>query len=291
MSIKTFGAESSAEDCILTLDRVFTLLEDIDIKVNPSCRFAMFRRNFEQFYDHVMLAGKNPNDYKLTELLEGFRDYSELKIICSSNKLLTEARGDIQLIMSGNTLDSMDKNRTARDVQFQLSFAAHLELAGYNISVQEPDFLVEKNGLTYSVAAKRLSGKGSIYNNIVKAEKQIKNFPYPGFIVLSIERLMDEKDFVMYIEEADLSAEISYALMLKIIKKHFNPKHFTRDDQVKALVFSFSMGCISPNYEPGYSSAFTYFPIEGLSSESGQEVVTFFDNYSIKSPSFFSISQ
>ncbi|MGO4498590.1 hypothetical protein AB4114_22170 [Paenibacillus sp. 2RAB27] len=208
MSIMAFGADSPAEDCILTLDRLFVLLEDIDIKVSPSCRFAVFRRNFEKYYNHVMVAGKNPYDFNLTELLEGFRDYSELKMICSSDKLLTEARMDIRLILSGNILDSMDKNRTARDVQFQLSFAAHLELAGYNISVREPDFLVEKDGLTYSAAAKRLSGKGSIYSNIIKAEKQIKQFLYPGLIVLSIERLMDEKDFVLYIEDNDLSAEI-----------------------------------------------------------------------------------
>lgn len=290
MNQMSFGADSPAEECIENLDRIFEQLENNNIKVNPSCRFAIFRKTFEKYYSQVVLAGRNPYDFNLPELLEGYRDYCELKLICSSSKLMSEAVNDIKKIMSGNILDSKDNNRTARDIQFQLSFAAHLELAGYNISIQEPDFLIERNGMLYSVAAKRLSGKSSIYSNIVKAEKQILKYPYPGFIALSIERLMDEKDFVLYLEDSNQSSEISYGLMLNILKSQFTPKHFSRDDQVRALIFSFSMGCISPYYEPGYSSAFTYFSVKEPESDYGREVASFFSHYSITDQGFFPVS-
>ncbi|ETT38032.1 hypothetical protein C161_07908 [Paenibacillus sp. FSL R5-192] len=278
MNSFSFGAESSAEKCLENMDRIFMGLEKKNIKVHPSCRFSIFRKNFEEFYSKVIVGDEESESFNLPGLLEGYRDYCELKLIYSSNKL-----------MSGNILNSMDKNRTARDIQFQLSFAAHLELAGYSLIIQEPDFLIEKNGMIYSVAAKRLSGKSSVYNNIVKAEQQILNHSYPGFIALSVERLMDEKDFLLYLNDPDQGSEICYRLMYKLIASNFNSKHFVRNDQVRALLFSFSMGCIAPDLEPGYSSAFTYFSVKEPESKYGKEVEDFFSHYCITDEDFFSV--
>lgn len=285
----SFGAESSAEQCLKNMDRIFIGLEKNGISVHPSCRFSIFRKNFEEFYNKVIIGDEESESFNLPELLEGYRDYCEVKLIYSSNKLMSEAINDVRKIMSGNVLNSMDKNRTARDIQFQLSFAAHLELAGYSLIIQEPDFLVEKNGMIYSVAAKRLSGKSSIYNNIVKAEQQILNHSYPGFLALSVERLMDEKDFLLYLDDPDQSSEICYRLMYRLIASNFNSKHFVRNDQVRALLFSFSMGCISPNLQPGYSSAFTYFSVKEPESKYGKEVESFFSHYCITDGDFFSV--
>jgi hypothetical protein len=111
-----------------------------------------------------------PLEYK-----NGYKDYMELSMICSCKKLLLTAQSEIRTMLGGALHPSEDSHSTAsaRNFQYQLALTAKFELSKLPIKVKEPDFTFMFQGKEYSVAAKRLNGKGEIERNIRKAEKQI----------------------------------------------------------------------------------------------------------------------
>ncbi len=99
---------------------------------------------------------------------------------------------EIRDLVSGNLYpgdDSLDSR--ARDREFELFIAALGRRSGLTTRLAEPDVLFDTGQLTFSVAAKRLSGSGGVEKNLSKAAKQIAGANVPGLVLMDVSRILD----------------------------------------------------------------------------------------------------
>lgn len=105
---------------------------------------------------------------------------------------------DLHDLVSGNFQPSEDNpSSRARDREFELFIAAICRRSGMNIALCEPDILFELDGITCSIAAKRLRSPKRVEKNIKKAEAQIVGAGYPGFIVMDVSMILDPASVVV----------------------------------------------------------------------------------------------
>ena len=172
----TGGIDLSAEKIIKSIEWVINRFESFEISVNKSSRFYRFYCDFSKLNKSIVVPEN------IDELLEGMRDFFEIWQIAKSEEVLKSSKKEMEELLGGNRIPSADKNPLARNLQYQLYLASIFSTSGMMVRCEEPDFLFEYMGVTYSVAAKRITSKSKIEERIKEAEKQIHKYSYDGFI-------------------------------------------------------------------------------------------------------------
>lgn len=87
----------------------------------------------------------------------------------------------------------------ARDRDFELFVAAICRRSGLKVGLAEPDVLCTTARGIRAVAAKRLSSRKRVRENVSRAARQISGCGYPGFVFLDVTRLLEPRyEFIMH---------------------------------------------------------------------------------------------
>ncbi|XEC97297.1 hypothetical protein AB6A23_12515 [Paenibacillus tarimensis] len=235
------GTDLPASNIITEIESIFKILRDYNIPIHESNRFLQFYRDYLLLIETDNLAKHFP------ELLEGMRDFFEIKSIVSSSEILRNSDNELKLILGGNRLPSEDTNSTARNLQYQLYLASRFSNSGMNVKCVEPDFSFEYDGSTYSVAAKRITSRKKILKRLKEAEQQILQYEHEGFIALSLDRLLQAEDPYIVTNNPDLVTNAAYELLIGLVKELFPAEFFeSRNKRVKGLILTFGIPSFTP---------------------------------------------
>lgn len=194
--------DQSFEDFLSEAKETISQLSDDGFRISPSCRFSIFPEKLRRFIDSNY--GDSDKNYNIALLAEGVRDFAELRTIVKSYKICNGNRNEIQKILGGASFPSEDSLTRARDLQFQLYLASIMDLSGFPVQIDEPDFRFEYQGCTYSVAAKRINSPQKIHAKLSEGKKQIRKSAFHGFIAFSLDRIVwDEMGMDSYIVTAN----------------------------------------------------------------------------------------
>lgn len=233
-------------------------------RISSSCRFSIFIQKFEKFIKTVKGGGSLKN-FDLTLLAEGNRDFSELRDIVKSEKVKSNNRREIQELIGGASFPSDDTLTRSRDLQFQLYLAAIMDLSGFDIEIDEPDFLFNYKGLKYSVAAKRINSINKIHTRFSKAKKQIKAKGYNGFIAFSLDRIVwDEMgvDYYLVTQSPDNLYSAGQTILNKLLRTKVKKAAWdNRDPKVVGHIASLTIPALIPQLQSlGFSSIKLFIP-------------------------------
>jgi hypothetical protein len=101
----------------------------------------------------------------------------------------------LSIILGGNLTQGGPAGGQPRDYFYELWLASVLSEAGFIVHFQEPDLVIEGNGLSQkiAIACKYPSSDKGIHEHLNKALSQIKKHGIPGFIALGIDQIVVEK--------------------------------------------------------------------------------------------------
>ncbi len=158
---------------------------------------------------------------------------------------------DLHDLVSGNLNPSDDRpSSRARDREFELFIAAICRRSGMKTWLGEPDVLLNLGSTTCSVAAKRLSSPKKVENNITKAERQIAQAGYPGFIVMDVTRILDPAGvFVTYWRNA--SQTVGGHLLAFTNTEHYQSLQQERDELVRGIILRTVFPFVSQGFRYG----------------------------------------
>ncbi|MEQ8199790.1 MAG: hypothetical protein ABRQ24_00040 [Syntrophomonadaceae bacterium] len=222
-------------------------LDAAGVELPPSCRFSLFER---EIHNVIIVRDKNlpPSDVNWPVLIEGFRDTAELKVITSSTQVLTAGIPILRQIFSGTRLPSEDANSIARDKQFELYLASVLERTGFGVALEEPDIRFTYNSEVYSLAAKRIRSPQQIRKRYREAIRQIKRYPHPGFIGISLDPLVRGiGDMNIIAGSPDAMDDAGNTILTKFLQNDLGPQvAHHKDDQIIGLIASLVMPSLLP---------------------------------------------
>ncbi|MGO4500054.1 hypothetical protein AB4114_29690 [Paenibacillus sp. 2RAB27] len=259
----TAGMDLPSNDIINEIEFIFKVLKQYNVSFHETNRFSQFYKSYKK------LIESNNISNNFSELLEGMRDFFELKSIVSSPEILGTSVEELKLMLSGCRLPSEDSNSTARDNQYQLFLASRFSDSGMNVNCVEPDFSFEFEGVTYSVAAKRIKSRKKIYERIKEAEKQIMQFEHDGFIALSLDRLLESDNPYVLTNNPDDLVNITNELLLGLVKELFPAKYFEeRSKRIKGIIVTLGIPSFTPfDSSLGYGFSLQLFPLTELGDE------------------------
>lgn len=113
-------------------------------------------------------------------------------VIIVNNLLADLDDSDLRDLISGHFDPAQDKpDNRGRDRDFELFIGAVARRAGITATLGEPDLVLSTEGVDVSIAAKRLSSRKKVGDNLDKAAKQILLAERPGFIFADVTRILD----------------------------------------------------------------------------------------------------
>ena len=100
----------------------------------------------------------------------------------------------LRIILSGG-ISQGGSPEQARDYLYELWLAGALSEAGFTVLLEEPDIVVEGNGLSQKIgiACKYPSSEKQIHAHLSKGYSQLSRHKLPGFVVLGIDQIVVEK--------------------------------------------------------------------------------------------------
>lgn len=255
--MKHGGIDLHAKDILKQIEEIFRVLEEHDIPFNKSSRFYLF------YKDYSRLLESNNMEEHFSELLEGMRDFFEIKSIVSSKEILHNSKNELEQLFSGSRLPAEDTNTLARNLQYQLYLASRFSNSGMEINCVEPDFNFEYEGEIYSVAAKRITSRNKLIERIKEAEKQILRHDYDGFIAISLDRLLNIANPYILTNNPDVLSSATYELLTGIVNELFDAECFeSRDKKVKGMIITLGVPCFTPiDLSIGYGFNLQLFPL------------------------------
>jgi len=101
----------------------------------------------------------------------------------------------LKVVLGGSLTQGGSAGGQPRDWFYELWLASVLSEAGFTVHLQEPDLVVEGNGLgqKIGVACKYPFSEKGIHEHLSKGLSQLKKHQLPGFIALGIDQIVVEK--------------------------------------------------------------------------------------------------
>jgi hypothetical protein len=115
------------------------------------------------------------------------------------------AAADLRDLVSGTLDPAAERSDSrARDREFELFVATVCRRAALEVRLAEPDVLCTTPRGVRALAAKRLSSRRRVHENVSKATDQISRAGKPGFIFLDVTRLIEPRyEFMMHWKRGD----------------------------------------------------------------------------------------
>ena len=101
----------------------------------------------------------------------------------------------LKVILGGSLTQGGPAGGQPRDWFYELWLASVLSETGFTVHLQEPDLVVEGNGLSQKlgIACKYPSSDKGIHEHLSKGLSQLKKHGLPGFIALGIDQIVVQK--------------------------------------------------------------------------------------------------
>ncbi len=162
---------------------VMQVVRDMGFDVSESSRLAQMR-------DLLNKGFIKETDPEFERACEAYRDITLLKFAFDRLGTVADAavlRGKVARLVKDSVLPQDDLADTpGRDTQSELYVAAVCQAAGILISLEEPDVVVEVDGIRYGLAVKRLKSLRQLEKRSRSAIRQIERSKLPGFVVLDM---------------------------------------------------------------------------------------------------------
>jgi hypothetical protein len=187
--------------------KMIDILRQEGIRVHPASRLAQYLRQLDAAActDGLLV----PKGLKLEAWHRALFELDDLHMIVDELRRAPEVSGWQHLIkqaLDGGILPSDEvKHARARDIQFELSMAAMLRRAGYEVLLAEPDVLVRVQKRKYGLAAKRPRSIMNLDKAIRDADKQIARSGRDGFIALDLSFMLNTRDHHIQTNVPDLA--------------------------------------------------------------------------------------
>jgi hypothetical protein len=124
---------------------------------------------------------------------DAFLALVDSRLFCAIIEHLLPDLSDDELrdLVAGNFDPALDRpGKRTRDKEFEFFVAAVCRRAGVHTVLGEPDVVMRFREAEWSIAAKRLSSRRQVRENVEKAAKQIGREGRPGFIFLDVTKLL-----------------------------------------------------------------------------------------------------
>lgn len=269
--------EANFSTILHQLERLGERLKDLGIPVPPNSRL--------ETYNRVLAAAVDPNRHSKVPTLPFLaRTLLETREMCTiveafSKKPITGFRERMRIVLGGNVLASADnQNSQARDTQFELYLAAVAMTSGICVELTEPDLLLTMDGITFSIAAKRLKSEKLIKSNIRKAADQICRCGCPGLVALDIS-FIEQISKPIFVDT--MSAASSLATVLADGFAHeYMPRiqsgRWIASDQVLGICFCVRAHCfLIPDHTPTSALRWTLVDLDRSSANAHVDLVKF----------------
>jgi hypothetical protein len=179
---------------------------------------------------------------------------------------------DVHDLVSGSfhPADDTPSNR-ARDREFELFIGAICRRSGLRVELREPDTRFALDGVTYSVAAKRIASPKRVEQHVRKAAQQIADQGYPGFIVLDITRILDASgDIVLHWRQAHQTVGGSFLAFVN--SEHPRTLQRKWNDLVRGVVLRAVFPLVSEGFRYG---TYESWKAVGVEDVDGRELNAF----------------
>ena len=162
----------------------------------------------------------------------------------------------------------------ARDLFYELWLASMFSEAGFTVALQEPDIVVEGNGLSQKlgIACKYPSSEQQIHPLLSKGYSQLNKHGLRGFVALGIDQLMiarmELKGMVDFRQSGDPIAVMQphvTAELEKIVKER--PARFPEEEPANELVVTFVLGGLY-----GSPATFTIATVSAIHNTEGSAI-------------------
>lgn len=256
------GFDMDLDTMISTIDKILSDMIEEGYCVHQSSRYQQFKKDITKLKKIKGLSKLKASQLDLNQIIEGFRDFAELKRIYNSGVYKLCTNDEVKKLMCGARMDVHDSNNNSRTIQYQMLLAAIFKESGYNIEWEEPDFIINFDKKRIAVAVKRIYSKRKLLERIKEAEKQIEKVSEEGIIALSLDRLIDCYNPCIITDNPDMLAKESEKQLIKVIKEQFKENHFIRKPCIKAILTSVGLpGFLPKELSFGYGFALKMYPL------------------------------
>ncbi len=213
--------ESGRRPLAETVEQVKGLIERLEMRVPPSSRVGRLVR----FADQLMRERPKrwPADPKVSRLV--FYCMLELESLASilSQFQATDRSRTTQLklrtLILGEVLPEDDRDRTpGRDVQWELELFSIMRRGGLRPRFDEPDLVVQVQGLELGIAAKRVKSWKKAQERVSEAGEQIVRSKRPGIVALEFTSISSDPPGFLVIENLDRFIEARNEWWNKMLK-------------------------------------------------------------------------
>lgn len=186
----TFVAEFSWSEGAKRAEAVIGHLEGMGIRVPAASRLQSYASRLRLFADSPGRGDpKNPEDLEL--LFQASLEVTELWMILdqfASSAQESAVAEKLKVIVKDPLLPSGGGDTTrGRDTQFEMYIASIFKSGGLDVTLGEPDVLLDLNGFRVGLAAKRLKSIKKLKARVRSASGQIVRARVPGIIFLDLE--------------------------------------------------------------------------------------------------------
>lgn len=175
-------------------------LSKLRIKLAPDAEVVIqielvreFLRDLNELTDTDVLTKWNPR----------FRAFYDAQIavarLCAAiNEMLSKQQAQLSKylrIILGGAITQGGTPQQARDFFYELWLASVFSEAGFKVALQEPDIVVDRNGLSQKIgiACKYPSSEQQIHPNLSKGYSQLTKQGLRGFVALGIDQIVIEQ--------------------------------------------------------------------------------------------------
>lgn len=199
---------TSAESYEVTYRRAADLVEflrEAGVRIPQTGRLQRYLKQLARM--RSLKPGDDlPKGFRLEEVHRGMLELDELAFIARQLSRAPEVIGWRRLMsqtMAGGPRPSEERSHIrARDVQFELHVASMFRLGGYDVTLEEPDVVVDTSWGSVGIAAKRPRSAANLDNVFKDADDQIERSGRQGIVAVDISYVSNPTDMFVQTESA-----------------------------------------------------------------------------------------
>ncbi|MFN0019076.1 MAG: hypothetical protein ACKVP0_12500 [Pirellulaceae bacterium] len=189
------------EKVAANLGIVHKQIADLKIKLDPNAQIVQQLSLVREYLAEKDLLSVDEHDKKWKDrFLEFYKAQLAVGILSEAiAELVTNQKEPLakylKVVLAGNLTQGGPAGGQPRDWFYELWLASILSKAGFTVRLQEPDLVVEGNGLSQEIgiACKYPSSDKGIHDHLSKGLSQLKKHGLSGFIALGIDQIVVEK--------------------------------------------------------------------------------------------------
>lgn len=160
----------------------------------------------------------------------------------------------ITTALGGSAIAADDKNRKARNTQFELYVAALLSLGGTEVVLAEPDLQMLYWGEYIGVAIKRMGStrKEKLEERLLSASDQIGRWTSQGVIAINIDSFFAGKTLPGAEEERNREFGLAMKHVRDVVKDRFGPLKRVRGILTFGHLETWDLGATPPRHDNAY---------------------------------------